>query len=324
MLELVSPLLRLEHHSAGRSAGFVADYAEDAGFVISHGTGEYCGKVNRSALGVLPVPALEKFLQAFHCKTCHFESGFCVIPVRTRNNFEKIIYLELPETVGEVVRSLIEILRANLAIAVDNVHLNRQFEDAQREIVLTIGTVAEARSKETSNHVHRVSEYSRLLAIQSGLGLAEAELILEASPFHDIGKVGIPDAILNKPGKLEADEWKVMQTHAELGYAMLSNSKTSVVKLGAIIALTHHEKWDGSGYPRGLAGNDIPLYGRITALADVFDALSCDRPYKKAWLLEEIQDYIRRERGRHFDPRLVDLFFENLGGFLDIQRQHAD
>jgi len=202
--------------------------------------------------------------------------------------------------------------------------LYRELEDTQREIVFTMGAIAETRSKETGLHVKRVAEYSRLLAQLSGVSEHDADYVALASPMHDIGKVGIPDYILNKPGKLTAEERVIMDTHAELGYEMLKHSNRFVLKTAAIIALEHHERWDGKGYPKQLKGEEIHLWGRITALADVFDALCSKRCYKKAWADEDIFNLIKAEKGKHFDPKLVDLFFDNLNDFLSIRAKFTD
>ncbi|MEY8199625.1 MAG: LytS/YhcK type 5TM receptor domain-containing protein [Colwellia sp.] len=202
--------------------------------------------------------------------------------------------------------------------------LHDEITETQREVIFKMGAIAETRSKETGNHVRRVAEYSKLLALHSGLGEAEAELIKQASPMHDIGKVGIPDAILNKPGKLDAEEWRIMQTHAQIGHDMLKDSSRPLLKTAAIVAYEHHEKYDGSGYPQGLSGENIHIYGRITALADVFDALGSERCYKKAWDEEKIFNLFKNEKGKHFDPKLVDIFFDNLGEFLAIRDEFND
>ncbi len=203
-------------------------------------------------------------------------------------------------------------------------NLNGEIEDTQREVVFTMGAIGESRSKETGNHVRRVAEYSQLLANFYGLPQEEAELLKQASPMHDIGKVAIPDAILNKPGRFDEEERVIMNTHAQLGFDMLKHSNRSLLKMAAIVSYEHHEKWDGSGYPRGLSGENIHIYGRITALADVFDALGSDRCYKKAWDDEKIFNLFKEERGKHFDPKLVDLFFDNLDDFLKIRDTFKD
>jgi PAS domain S-box-containing protein len=202
--------------------------------------------------------------------------------------------------------------------------LNLELETTQKEIILKLGEVGESRSKETGNHVRRVALYSELLAKLYGLSYDEAKLLMMISPMHDIGKIGIPDSILHKPGKLDSNEWDTMQKHSEIGYSILKESKKGVLRSSAIVAYEHHEKWDGSGYPRGLKGEEIHIYGRITAMADVFDALASDRCYKKAWKLEDILNYFKEQRAKHFDPKLVDLFLMNLILFLEIRDKYKD
>lgn len=204
------------------------------------------------------------------------------------------------------------------------VELGQEIEQTQKDIIFTLGAVGESRSKETGMHVKRVAEYSRLFALKLGMEPEEAELLKTASPMHDIGKVAISDSILNKPGRLTPEEHDDMKRHTLIGHEMLKNSDRRLLKTAATIALEHHEKWDGSGYPHGKKGEDIHIYGRITAIADVFDALGSDRVYKKAWELEEILAFFREERGYHFDPRLVDIFFENLEEFLAIKTAYSE
>lgn len=206
----------------------------------------------------------------------------------------------------------------------ETIKLHIELEETQKEIIYKMGEVGETRSKETGFHVKRVAEYSKLLALLAGLGEKNAELLYSASPMHDIGKVGIPDNILKKPGKLDAEEWRIMQTHSELGYSILKNSKRPILKAASVVAYRHHEKWDGSGYPNGLAGEKIHIFGRITAIADVFDALGSDRCYKEAWELEKILELFKEERGKHFDPKLVDLFLGKIDEFLKIRDMFKD
>ncbi len=206
----------------------------------------------------------------------------------------------------------------------DIYNLQKEIEDTQKEVVFTMGAIGETRSKETGNHVKRVAEYSRLLAFYVGLSQEDITLLADASPMHDIGKVGIPDNILHKPGKLDDDEFVIMRTHAELGYKMLAHSNRPLLKTAAKIALEHHERWDGLGYPRHLKEEEISIEGRITAIADVFDALGSDRVYKEAWENERIFEYFKEQKGKQFDPKLVDLFFENLDKFLEIRNNFKD
>lgn len=204
------------------------------------------------------------------------------------------------------------------------VDLNNEIIETQKEVVLTMGAIGETRSKETGQHVKRVAEYSYILAKLAGLDEKRASLLRQASPMHDIGKVGIPDSILNKPGKLTDDEFEIMKTHAELGYEMLKYSKRDILQTAATIAYTHHEKYDGSGYPNKLHGENIPIEGRITAIADVFDALGNDRVYKKAWDLDVILELFKNGSGTHFDPKLVSMFFDNLDDFLKVRDEMGD
>jgi len=213
----------------------------------------------------------------------------------------------------------LSIVANHAAAAIENVRLIHDVEEGQREIVFTLGEIVETRSRETGSHVKRVAEYSKVLGLKSGLPAAEAEVLRLASPLHDVGKVGIPDAVLNKPGKLTPEEFDVIKTHAQLGYDMLKVSTGRILQSAAIIALEHHEKFNGTGYPLGLKGKDIHIYGRITGIADVFDALGVKRVYKDAWPLEKILNMFREERGEHFDPELLDVFFANLEEILAIR-----
>ena len=201
---------------------------------------------------------------------------------------------------------------------------NEEIISTQKELVYRMGEIGESRSRETGNHVKRVAEYSRQLALLCGLDGEEAELLKMASPMHDIGKVAIPDRVLLKPGKLDAEEWEIMKTHASIGYELLRHSDRPILQAAAIVAGQHHEKWDGSGYPNGLNGEDIHIYGRITAIADVFDALASERVYKAAWPTERVTDLLREQKGQHFDPALVDLFLNNIKIFTAIKQQYSD
>lgn len=200
-------------------------------------------------------------------------------------------------------------------------NLQDEIIETQREILERMGELAESRSQETGYHVKRVAEYSALLAKLYGLEEEEIELLRMASPMHDIGKIAISDAILLKPGKLTEEEFAIMKTHATKGHTLFINSKRELLKAAAIVAHEHHEKYDGSGYPRGLKGEDIHIYGRITAIADVFDALGSERVYKQAWEDDKIFQLFKEERGKQFDPRLIDLFFEHLEQFLAIRNE---
>ena len=192
------------------------------------------------------------------------------------------------------------------------------------QVVQRLGMAAEYRDEETGNHILRMSHMCALLARAIGWPEADSDLILNASPMHDIGKIGIPDAVLLKPGPFEPPEWEIMKSHALIGGKLLEGDNSTLMCMAREIALTHHEKWDGSGYPNGLAGEAIPQAGRIAALADVFDALTSVRPYKKAWTVEAAVDLIRENSGRHFDPSLVEVFLRELPGIVVIRERFAE
>ncbi|RDU65420.1 HD domain-containing phosphohydrolase [Helicobacter sp. MIT 14-3879] len=202
--------------------------------------------------------------------------------------------------------------------------MQQELEDVQKEVLYAMGTISEGRSRETGNHIKRVAEYTYLLANLYGLDKKQAELLKIASPMHDIGKLAIPDAILNKPGKLTDEEFDIMKTHAQKGYDMLCWSNRAILKTAAEIALTHHEWWNGKGYPRGLRGEEIPLCGRIVAVADVFDALSQDRCYKKAWPINEVIEHMVKNKDIQFDGRIIDLLVKNIDDFLNIKTIYED
>jgi response regulator RpfG family c-di-GMP phosphodiesterase len=204
------------------------------------------------------------------------------------------------------------------------ISLHKEIEDTQKEIIYKMGEITESRSKETGNHIKRVAEYSKALAIHFGLPNNEAELIKMSAPMHDLGKVAISDAILNKPGRFTDEEFEIMKTHSKIGYEMLKGSNREILSSAAIIAKEHHEKFDGTGYPDGLKGEEIHIYARIVALADVFDALGSDRCYKKAWEFGAILEFFKEQRGKHFDPRLIDIFFENLDEFIAIRDRYKE
>ncbi|MCL1074553.1 response regulator [Shewanella dokdonensis] len=199
-----------------------------------------------------------------------------------------------------------------------------ELRETRLEIIRRLGRAAEYKDNETGLHVIRMSNYARLLAIQLGLPERFCELVYNAAPMHDVGKIGIPDAILRKPGKLDAEEWVIMKRHAEFGAEIIGEHPDPLLQLSRSIALTHHEKWDGSGYPKGLTGEAIPIEGRIVAVADVFDALTSVRPYKQAWSTADAMAYIEEQAGKHFDPELVRQFREILPQVTDVRDQYPE
>ena len=196
--------------------------------------------------------------------------------------------------------------------------------DTRLEIVRRLGIAAEYKDNETGEHILRMSQFCQLTGHEYGLSQEEQILLLNASPMHDVGKIGIPDRILLKPGKLDEQEWEIMKTHTTIGGLIIGDHPSELLRSARMIALTHHERWDGSGYPNGLKGEKIPINGRIAAIADVFDALTSKRPYKEAWTVEDSLEEIKRGSGSHFDPKVVESFLAALPDILKIRAEHQD
>lgn len=199
-----------------------------------------------------------------------------------------------------------------------------ELDDTRLKIIRKLGKAAEFKDNETGLHVIRMSKYAQLIGQSLGLSKNETELILHVVPMHDIGKIGIPDKILLKPGQLDTNEWEIMKTHTQIGANILEDETTEILREARDCALSHHEKWDGSGYPRGLKGKEIPLFGRIAAISDVFDALTSKRPYKEAWTIEKTINYMRSQRGIHFQPKAFDAFIKVLPEIKTIMEKHQD
>lgn len=280
-------------------------------FIVAAGTGNYERFVRDMADERLPNHIVGSLREAFHIKRNIYRDDHYVLHFTDRRNSESLLY------VGEICAlappdyQLIEVFCTNVSIAFENLHLNEQLIESQAELVYLLAGAIETRSRETASHVHRVARLCEMLALAYGLDAETAETIKLASPLHDLGKIGIPDAVLNKPGPHTAEETVIMRGHAEIGWRMLKDSPRQILRTAAEIALSHHENWDGSGYPRGTRGEEIPISGRITALADVFDALGSKRCYKDPWSTEAIRAFITGETERKFDPKLVELLFSN-------------
>ena len=229
------------------------------------------------------------------------------------------------------IRNMLEVrlmhnqIREQNRILEEKVHeRTKELADTRFEIIRRLGRAAEYRDNETGLHIVRMSKYSHLLGRAAGMSEEQAELLLNASPMHDIGKIGIPDSILLNPGRLDPEQWKIMQTHSAIGAEILSGHPSELMSMASQIALTHHEKWDGTGYPNGLKGEEIPLVGRVVAVCDVFDALTTARPYKKAWPVQDAFRYIIENKGKHFDPELAQLCPEILPAILEIRERYAE
>jgi PAS domain S-box-containing protein len=334
---LIDALSRSEH-SLHEQRHFLAEYkrALELGtcICVSDSRGRIVS-VNRQFASILGYPAAELRDRSLieiapECdETCFRDLG-----AGTDGHLSRVVSLTHKDG-SELVFSVVFVAVRDLEGRVDSIilvcqditeslRLTRALMETQRELLFIMGEVVENRSHETGQHVKRVAEISRLLALKCGLDQEQAEMIKISAPMHDIGKVGIPDAILHKPGKLDAEEYEVMKTHATVGYGLLKDLDRPLLRMAARIAHEHHERYDGSGYPRGLTGKDISIEGRIVAIADVADALGHTRVYKTAWSDDEIRAYFAQERGKQFDPELIDLLLTSWDEVTAIRERYRD
>lgn len=230
----------------------------------------------------------------------------------------------VPALLRSRVRTHIALFKQHVVLEQLVAERTRELVETRLEVIHRLGRAAEYRDNETGMHVMRMSHISRTIAVASGMSADQAELLLQASPMHDIGKLGVPDRILLKPGKLDPDEWATMKSHTTIGAAIIGEHTAELMVVARKVALYHHERWDGTGYPDGLAEEAIPCEARVVALADVFDALLSVRPYKRAWSVPETIEYFETQKGRHFEPRLVQAMLDNLDECLAIRSRFAD
>lgn len=270
-----------------------------------------------------------RFNEAIDRSTGYRTKSVLCIPFRNSEGvvigaFQAINKMTVSEVFTERDKEVLTLAASYSGKSLESSILRNELIETQREMIETMGEIGESRSQETGHHVKRVAKYSYELAKLAGLSESQSRLLKLASPMHDIGKVAIPDTILLKPGPLSKEEFDLMKTHTSIGYHVFKHSNRQLLRTAGIIAHEHHEKWDGTGYPNGLKEQEIHIFGRITAIADVFDALSSERVYKKAWSMEEIMTYLLEQRGKHFDPSLIDLFLQNIDSFIDIRHKYAE
>lgn len=324
VLEQLVAILRLDNDSMYVNFDCLALEHKDQKPVILAATGRFADFVGQDPDETLDDDVLGVIREALSERRSLISDTAYTAYFSPAKDQDDVLYFTSPKNLSEDDFELVKMFCQNVAIAYKNLLLNKELEDTQREIVYMLGEAIETRSRETGSHVRRVAEYCRILGNLFGMDEYEVELVVMASPLHDFGKIGIPDAILHKPGKLDAGEWDVMRSHASTGEEMLGRSGREVMQVAAIIAGQHHEKWDGTGYPQGLEGEDIHIYARIAALADVYDALSSVRCYKKPWTSEEVHDFVVEQSGKHFDPALVDLLMSNKETFLRVRELFPD
>jgi response regulator RpfG family c-di-GMP phosphodiesterase len=325
VLEQVAHLLGFDAQGlcASRVSAYAASHIEGRLKVLA-ATAEYSRLLIDEQLTELPAEVKTTFDQALRRQQGHFDAHHFVGYYRSSSGNESLLYMQFAQEVDQEARELLEIFCANVAITYESLLLREEIEETQRSTVYILGEAVERRSKETGAHVRRVGELAALLAEASGMRAADVEFMRQAAPLHDVGKIGIPDQVLNKPGKLDEDEWAVMKTHARIGYELLNRSDKRILQLGAVIAHEHHERWDGKGYPRGLQGEQIHIGGRIVALADVLDALVSRRCYKEAWDFDAALAYLQEHAGTQFDPSLVRHLFERLAVVREIYERYPD
>jgi putative nucleotidyltransferase with HDIG domain len=263
-------------------------------------------------------------MQAFENKRHYFSKDAFVGYYETDSNSTSVLYIEFEDDAEHFKSNLAELYATNVVLILETLTRKHEIERTQKELLYVVGEAVEARSKETGAHVKRVALICELIAQKLNLNERFINAIRMAAPLHDVGKIAIPEVILHKPGKLNEEEWKIMQTHAEVGAEILSKSQVSLSKLGAKLAHYHHENWDGSGYPKGLKGENIPIEARIMAVADVFDALGSSRCYKKPWSEDEIKLFLIEQKNKKFEARLVDVIIENFDEFTQIRVQNPD
>lgn len=287
-------------------------------------TGDYIDFYSECNLGRLPDLVATRCRYVLNSQQSQDFGDASVLFTTDDRGVDNLLYINIEDDLCELDKQLLEIYMHNIGLTFEKLNLLVDLRETSKELVYNLANAVEARSRETGAHVQRVSLISEKLAVLYGLPEQEVDMLKSASPLHDIGKVAIPDSILHKPGKLDAQEWEIMQKHVEYGVEILSRSKRRLIAVAKEIAATHHEKWDGTGYPHQLIGNQIPISGRITALADVFDALGSKRSYKEPWTDDAIMQEIVAQKGKHFDPDLVDLMIEHWDDFIAIRNQLPD
>ena len=319
VLSHLGNILKLEHEPAF-SAGYFMGFPTGKVLLLA-GSGDYGAAEGYPVEQVLEKEALNRYAALYETGGEIFLGQEYLGVFRSKEGFISVLYFKKADLITPEEQHLIRIYANNVSIGFDNISLAREIINTQKEVILILGEVVETRSQETANHVARVAEVCYLLARHYGLDDETAELLRLAAPMHDVGKIGIPEAILNKPGKLTSEEFVLMQDHARIGYEILNKSNRPIMKAAAVTALEHHERWDGRGYPNGLKGDDIHIFGRIAAVADVFDALTHKRCYKEAWPMEKVLALFEEERGTHFDPELVDIFLDKMDDFTAINKR---
>jgi len=262
--------------------------------------------------------------KAIENKCSIYEDNILVGYFPSQGDKVSLLFLKGIQHLNCIDRKLLEVFSGNVSLAFDNLLLNKEIIDTQEDLIYRLGDVVESRSNEAGNHIRRMAEVSHLIAMKLGLPPKECDLLKQAAPMHDIGKVATPDAVLLKPGRLDDAEMTIMKDHPSIGYNILHGSKRPILQTAAIISQQHHEKFNGEGYPQGLAGEDIHIFARIVAVADVFDALTHKRCYKEAWSIEEVLKVMNESSGNHFDPNVLKALLDNIDQALAVNNKYPD
>ncbi|WP_028101490.1 response regulator [Pseudoduganella violaceinigra] len=316
LLQQVVALLRLEHSMLLRLRG--------ASAVSGQTDYEILAQIGRDEGSLLTPQLLAQLKDAERNRISRLTGDTFVGYFPNSSGKASLLVLQGVEEISELDQQLLEIFCSGVAIAFDNILLTQEITDTQAELIMRLGDVVESRSNEAGNHVRRIAELCQLLARAAGMSDEETAVLKHAAPMHDIGKIATPDAVLLKPGKLDAAEWEIMKQHPVVGLSILDGSQRPILKAAAVIAHQHHEKFDGSGYPQGLRGEAIHEYARIVAVADVFDALLHKRCYKDAWPVEQVVAHLREVAGQHLDPKYVELMVQHIDQALAINARLPD
>ena len=316
LLQQVVALLRLEQSMLLRLAG--------ASVITGETEYEILAQIGDVGSDVISPELIAQLDDARHNRISRLHGNTYVGYFPNASGKASLLVLKGVEEISDIDAQLLQVFCSGVAIAFDNILLNQEITDTQAELILRLGDVVESRSHEAGNHVRRMSQICYLLAQASGLPDDETAVLMHAAPMHDIGKIATPDAVLLKPGKLTPDEWEIMKQHPTVGLSILDGSTRPILKAAAVIAHQHHEKYDGSGYPQGLKGEDIHRYARIVAVADVFDALSHSRCYKDAWPIAQVTEHLREVAGHHLDPLYVEVLIANMDKAVEINNRWPD
>lgn len=313
LLEQVTSLIHIEDESilVNRIDGAGAIYDKDEFEIVAQSGGSNIEKLSDDVISL--------FNKAKDEKRSVFQDNTYIAYFPSNSKQDSFLYLKGINLVKlkDVNIQLLEVFCKNIGIAFDNLILNREILKTQEELIERLGNAVESRSKESGNHIKRMSLFSEIIAQAMKLPNHECEILKQATPMHDVGKIATPDSVLLKPGRLNDDEMEIMKQHTNVGYEILKGSERPILKAAAIISQQHHEKYDGTGYPNGLQGEEIHIFARIVAVADVFDALLHKRCYKEPWPLERVTELLISEKGKHFDPNVVDVLMENLDEVME-------